>query len=64
MGTSPSESGRAALPPRLDTSSAHSARVWDHLLGGMDNFATDREVGDLFGIVNGTCPPLHRDHAA
>jgi S-adenosyl methyltransferase len=47
VGTSPSESGRAALPPRLDTSSAHSARVWNYLLGGKDNFAADREVGDL-----------------
>ena len=47
MGTSPSESGRAALPPRLDTSTAHSARVWNYLLGGKDNFAADREVGDL-----------------
>ena len=47
MGTSPSESGGAPLPPRLDTSTAHSARVWNYLLGGKDNFAADREVGDL-----------------
>jgi hypothetical protein len=47
VGTSPSESGRAALPHRLDTSTAHSARVWNYLLGGKDNFAADREVGDL-----------------
>lgn len=43
MGTSPSESGRAALPPRLDTSTAHSARVWNYLLGGKDNFVRDTE---------------------
>ena len=47
MGISPSESGGASLPPRLDTSSAHSARVWNYLLGGKDNFAADREVGDM-----------------
>ena len=47
MGSSPSESGRAALPPRLDTSTAHSARVWNYLLGSKDNFEADREVGDL-----------------
>ena len=47
MGSSPSESGGAPLPPRLDTSAAHSARVWNYLLGGKDNFAADREVGDL-----------------
>lgn len=33
--------------PRLDTTAAHSARVWNYLLGGKDNFAADREVGDL-----------------
>ena len=47
MGISPSQSGGASLPPRLDTSSAHSARVWNYLLGGKDNFAADREVGDM-----------------
>ena len=47
MGISPSESGGASVPPRLDTSSAHSARVWNYLLGGKDNFAADREVGDM-----------------
>jgi len=46
-GTSPSASGGAALPPRLDTSTAHSARVWNYLLDGKDNFAADREVGDM-----------------
>jgi len=47
VGISPSESGGASVPPRLDTSSAHSARVWNYLLGGKDNFAADREVGDM-----------------
>ena len=47
MGTIPSESWGTPLPPRLDTSTAHSARVWNYLLGGKDNFAADREVGDL-----------------
>src|SRR5580704_5768445 len=35
------------LSPRLDTSVAHSARVWNYLLGGKDNFAADRDVGDM-----------------
>ena len=30
----------------LDTSVAHSARVYDYWLGGKDNFAADREAGD------------------
>jgi hypothetical protein len=31
---------------RLNTNVAHSARVWNYWLGGKDNFAVDREVGD------------------
>jgi S-adenosyl methyltransferase len=31
----------------LDTSVAHSARVWNYLLGGKDHFAADRVTGDL-----------------
>ena len=42
-----SSPGGAGVPPQLDTSEAHSARVWNYLLGGKDNFAADREVGDL-----------------
>ena len=40
----------APLPPgepaEVDTSVAHPARVYDYWLGGKDNFAADREVGD------------------
>jgi hypothetical protein len=32
--------------PKLDTSVAHIARVYDYWLGGKDNFAVDRQVGD------------------
>jgi S-adenosyl methyltransferase len=32
--------------PRIDASVAHIARVYDYWLGGKDNFAVDREVGD------------------
>ncbi|MGH3168708.1 MAG: SAM-dependent methyltransferase [Trebonia sp.] len=31
---------------RLDTGVAHTARVWNHWLGGKDNYAADREVGE------------------
>jgi S-adenosyl methyltransferase len=34
------------LAPMLDTSVPHSARVWNYWLGGQDNFAPDRAVGD------------------
>ncbi|WP_373315672.1 SAM-dependent methyltransferase [Actinoplanes campanulatus] len=30
--------------PRLDTTVAHTARIYDHLLGGKDNFEVDRAV--------------------
>jgi hypothetical protein len=32
--------------PKLDTTRPSSARVWNYLLGGKDNFAIDRMVGD------------------
>jgi S-adenosyl methyltransferase len=32
------------VPPEIDTSKPHSARVYDYFLGGKDNFAADREV--------------------
>ncbi len=34
----------ADVPPQIDTSKPHSARVYDYFLGGKDNFAADREV--------------------
>ncbi|MFY1634726.1 SAM-dependent methyltransferase [Solwaraspora sp. WMMB335] len=41
VGDQPSPS-----PARLNTAVAHNARVWDYWLGGKDNFAVDREVGE------------------
>ena len=32
--------------PKIDMSVPHSARVWNYWLGGKDNFAADRELGD------------------
>jgi S-adenosyl methyltransferase len=42
---------------KVDTTVAHSARIWNYWLGGKDNFAADREAGDKFrelfpGIVD------------
>ncbi|HEV8651953.1 MAG TPA: SAM-dependent methyltransferase [Actinomycetes bacterium] len=34
-------------PVEINTSVAHSARVWNYFLGGKDNFPADREAGDL-----------------
>jgi len=38
--------------PKLDTSVPHSARVWNYWLGGKDNFAVDRVVGDQLQEMN------------
>jgi len=32
--------------PAIDTTRPSSARVWNYLLGGKDNFAIDREIGE------------------
>ncbi len=32
--------------PALDTTVPHTARIWNYILGGKDNFAVDRAVGD------------------
>jgi hypothetical protein len=40
------DSPQQQLHARLDTTAPHSARVWNYWLGGKDNFAADREVGE------------------
>jgi O-methyltransferase involved in polyketide biosynthesis len=32
--------------PKIDTTVAHTARIWNYWLGGTDNYPVDREVGD------------------
>lgn len=42
-----SGSNDAARPsPTIDTTQAHSARIWNYWLGGKDHYPVDREVGD------------------
>ncbi|MQA87463.1 MAG: SAM-dependent methyltransferase, partial [Streptosporangiales bacterium] len=33
------------LPQEIDTTVAHTARVWNYWLGGKDNYPVDREAG-------------------
>jgi hypothetical protein len=40
------EVDRTDLARRINTSVPHPARVWDYWLGGKDNYAADRQVGD------------------
>src|SRR6266540_5681589 len=32
--------------PKIDITTAHTARIWNYWLGGKDNYPIDREVGD------------------
>ena len=41
-----SSSSVSDLPSRLDTTVPHSARIWNYLLGGKDNFEVDRMVAE------------------
>jgi hypothetical protein len=43
---------------KLDTTIPQTARIWNYILGGKDNFASDREVGDQ--IIEGF-PEFARD---
>jgi O-methyltransferase involved in polyketide biosynthesis len=47
-GSSPSS--REQLPD-VDTTKAHTARVWNYWLGGKDNYPADREVGEQIRAV-------------
>jgi hypothetical protein len=44
--TKGSADARNEPPVKLDTTVAHSARLWNYLLGGKDNFAADREAAE------------------
>jgi hypothetical protein len=35
-----------AAPGQIDTTVPHSARIWNYWLGGKDNYAVDRQVGE------------------
>ncbi|CAL9377150.1 SAM-dependent methyltransferase [Streptomyces pilosus] len=38
-------------PVRPDTGVAHNARVWNHWIGGKDNYEVDRKVGDQVASI-------------
>jgi hypothetical protein len=46
MSDSAQEETMSGDPSRLDTGTAHIARVYDYWLGGKDNFTADRVAGD------------------
>jgi hypothetical protein len=46
--TNPPDPGNEEEPAEVDITIPHSARVWNYLLGGKDNFAVDRAAADQF----------------
>jgi O-methyltransferase involved in polyketide biosynthesis len=50
--TGSSDTPRGDYVSKLDTSRPHSARTWNYWLGGKDNFAIDREVGERVRAVH------------
>lgn len=38
-------------PPKIDSTTAQTARVWNYWLGGKDNYPADREVGEQVRAV-------------
>lgn len=55
-----SSSAAARTPPSgIDTTVPHSARFWDYLLGGKDNYPVDRAVGEQVLRID----PVLRDAA-
>jgi hypothetical protein len=46
--------------PAIDTTVPHSARFWDYLLGGKDNYPVDRKVGDRVLLLDPDLPAAAR----
>lgn len=46
MGNGPPPAAWHEPPAGIDTTVPHSARFWDYLLGGKENYPVDREVGE------------------
>jgi S-adenosyl methyltransferase len=45
------DEGQEELLSRLNPTVPHSARIWNYLLGGKDNFPVDRQAGDMVSQV-------------
>jgi len=50
-----SSSGPGQQPPEIDTSVAHSARVWNYFLGGKDHFPADQQAAEMALVVCQSC---------
>ena len=52
------------VPPQIDTSVAHSARIYDYILGGKDNFEADRKAAAGAIAANPTMASGMRENRA
>ncbi|KIH99698.1 S-adenosyl methyltransferase [Streptomonospora alba] len=52
------------VPDSVDTTVAHSARVWNYVLGGKDNYPVDREAGDRMRRIYPAIVTDARQHRA
>ena len=48
MSSTEPTAGSETTTPAIDTTVAHSPRIWNYWLGGKDNYEVDRQVGDAF----------------
>jgi O-methyltransferase involved in polyketide biosynthesis len=55
---------RGRVAPGIDTSVAHPARVYDYWLGGKDNFAADRALGEAIKAAVPTIQVMARANRA
>src|SRR3984957_6799566 len=60
----PGGSASKAKPPAFDTSVAHQARVYDYLLGGRDNYASDRAATEAWLKIDPELPFTARANRA
>jgi hypothetical protein len=54
----------SALPPEVDTSRPHTARMYDYFLGGKNHFAADRELADKVLVTTPSARTAARENRA
>lgn len=63
-GTAVEDDDLTVLSSKIDTTVPHSARMYDYWLGGKDNFAVDRAMGDQFLQAIPTLKDMARENRA
>ncbi|MFW6695213.1 SAM-dependent methyltransferase [Streptomyces sp. MAR4 CNX-425] len=50
-GSGSGSGSEEAVPPSVDPTVPHAARIWNYWMGGKDNYRSDREAGDAVARV-------------